>query len=384
MPPRTSQAPPTGCPEDIATRLQSIDWRFTEDRLSDPIESIHSYPAKFIPAIPGALLDVLPIPQGSSILDPFVGSGTTLVESQRRGHPSTGIDLNPIACLISRVKTSPLPVGLLDAAEDLARAAGRSDLTNTRADIPRVDHWFREDVQRVLANISAGIETLPIQQHDALRLALSSIVVRVSNQESDTRYAAIDKDVRGTHVAPLFLAATQRIESALRRRRWALTPTTVIERDAQRLVADDLPARVGAIITSPPYPNAYEYWLYHKYRMYWLNRDPIAVRAAEIGARPHFFKKDPHTPRHFFDQMLTVFKASTAHLVPAGWLCVVVGRSRIAGHDIDNAAMITEVAAQLGLKPEVEIVRQISATRKSFNLSHARIKTESILVFRKP
>ena len=46
----------------------------------------------------------------------------------------------------------------------------------------------------------------------------------------------------------------------------------------------DIPRRVGLVITSPPYPNAYEYWLYHKYRMYWLGLDPIAVKKQEIGA----------------------------------------------------------------------------------------------------
>ena len=46
----------------------------------------------------------------------------------------------------------------------------------------------------------------------------------------------------------------------------------------------------GRLVTSPPYPNAYEYWLYHKYRMYWLGFDPIPIRENEIGARPHYFK----------------------------------------------------------------------------------------------
>jgi site-specific DNA-methyltransferase (cytosine-N4-specific) len=57
-----------------------------------------------------------------------------------------------------------------------------------------------------------------------------------------------------------------------------------------------------------PYPNAYEYWLYHKYRMFWLGMDPLKVRAKEIGARPHFFRKNGATMHDFERQMTLVFR----------------------------------------------------------------------------
>ena len=60
-------------------------------------------------------------------------------------------------------------------------------------------------------------------------------------------------------------------------------------------------------MTSPPYPNAYEYWLYHKYRMYWLGMDPIAVRQQEIGARPHYFRSTIKMNMILSDRWETVF-----------------------------------------------------------------------------
>ena len=64
---------------------------------------------------------------------------------------------------------------------------------------------------------------------------------------------------------------------------------------------------VGLVVTSPPYPNAYEYWLYHKYRMWWLGFDPLAVKASEIGARAHFFKgSNSHTADDFKRQMTDI------------------------------------------------------------------------------
>src|ERR1700752_3595814 len=92
--------------------LNKVNWNFDEVPNS-ALHSIHPYPAKFIPNIPRALINSLPIPEGSIILDPFCGSGVTLTEAQDAGIESLGVDLNPIACLLSRVKTNPLPSGFL-------------------------------------------------------------------------------------------------------------------------------------------------------------------------------------------------------------------------------------------------------------------------------
>lgn len=78
--------------------LNKVDWNF-KGATNNVLHSIHPYPAKFIPNIPRALIQSLPIPKGSIILDPFCGSGVTLTEAQDAGIESIGVDLNPIACL---------------------------------------------------------------------------------------------------------------------------------------------------------------------------------------------------------------------------------------------------------------------------------------------
>lgn len=76
-------------------RLKAVDWDFT-DASQDSLASIHPYPARFIPDIPRELISGLGCDKGAVILDPFCGSGTTLLEAQRAGFESVGIDLNPI------------------------------------------------------------------------------------------------------------------------------------------------------------------------------------------------------------------------------------------------------------------------------------------------
>ena len=70
-------------------------------------------------------------------------------------------------------------------------------------------------------------------------------------------------------------------------------------------------------------------------------------------------------------------------LVDLGFACFVIGRSKIHGRIIDNADIIQAVAEDLGLSLISRFDRVISENRKSFNLSHAKIKTETIIVFQK-
>ena len=69
--------------------------------------NFHPYPAKFVPQIPRILIEAL-TDVGDTVLDPFCGSGTSLVEASILQRYSVGFDLNPIAGLISRVKTTVL------------------------------------------------------------------------------------------------------------------------------------------------------------------------------------------------------------------------------------------------------------------------------------
>lgn len=368
----------------VKDRLRRINWDFPNAGNGDSIHSVHPYPARFIADIPRTLIRELPFPRGTAVLDPFCGCGTTLVEAQAAGFSSVGIDLNPIACLIARVKTQALPVGLSAASAAVVHAA-KAIRAPIIPPIPNLDHWFQKPVQAAIASLTSEIESLPPGDlPDHMRLALSSILVRVSNQDSDTRYAAVGKRVSADQVFAQFLAACRRLEDAKAHLPFSFPQSHVIQRDILDVTPDRVPLPIGLVITSPPYPNAYEYWLYHKYRMWWLGYDPVAVKAKEIGARAHYFKKNHPTVDDFRNQMRSVFSLLSRVTVPSGFLCIVIGRSRIHGQDIDNGTLLTEIAVDVGFLNIVRITRNILSTRKSFNLSHARIVTEDLLVFQRP
>ena len=373
-----------GTMNNIADRLASVNWDFDKVTGRDRIHDIHPYPAKFIPQIPRELIRLFHPGDGSAVFDPFCGSGTTLVEAIRAGKPAIGVDVHPLAVLITKTKTTPLESPLLPVALAITEN-GTTDNTPIPK-IPRLDHWFLEDVQQALANLTGHIQEVrdPVVQ-DCLKVALSRIIVRVSNQESDTRYAAIRKDVDSKQVYKLFLESVAFVEQAvLEAYGGFFAPSVeckVILGNILDVTPESIGRNVGLVVTSPPYPNAYEYWLYHKYRMYWLGMDPLQVRKMEIGARPHYFRKQPATEADFEHQMTQVFYLLSKIMMPQALACFLVGRSIIHGKTIDNSSLLKRAAETNGFLQVAKVERRISQTRKAFNPVVSTINQESIILF---
>ncbi|MDD9797538.1 MAG: DNA methyltransferase, partial [Alphaproteobacteria bacterium] len=85
-------------------------WSFSDKKRADTgylTHDFHRYPAKFIPQIAGRLIETYSN-QGDIVMDPFAGCGTTLVESKLNGRKSSGLDINPVATMITKAKTTPI------------------------------------------------------------------------------------------------------------------------------------------------------------------------------------------------------------------------------------------------------------------------------------
>lgn len=367
---------------NIKDQLDTQNWDFT-DSSSDLIHNMHPYPAKFIAEIPRTLIKYLPIPDNSLIFDPFCGSGVTLIEAQRAGIESLGIDLNPIACLISKVKTQPLSANFLPVVKEIVEHCisfnGKVSIPN----ISNIDHWFKKEIQTGLTILLNKINSIEDQGLiDPLKFCFSSIVVKVSNQDSDTRYAAVQNSITKQDVFTLFLQVAEKLNKA--KSSFSYTSTsTVINKNSLLLTNNDFNKKIGLVITSPPYPNAYEYWLYHKYRMWWLGYDPLTVKDQEIGARAHYFKKDHQTEEDFIVQMQQLFDFINNMCAQNAFICFVIGRSKIHGRIIENESLLEKIGQKSGLHHITTIERTIKSSRKSFNLSHARINKEFIVILQK-
>src|SRR5438552_1856409 len=113
-----------------------IDWSFTNAKVSETLwgpHGYHRYPAKFIPQLVRQIIEQYSSP-GDLIADTFLGSGTSGVEAMRCNRYFWGIDINPIAVFISRVKCTPLDPVQLDGAW--------RQLSEKLDDIPRIGRRF--------------------------------------------------------------------------------------------------------------------------------------------------------------------------------------------------------------------------------------------------
>src|SRR3989338_7231883 len=86
------------------------EWAFEEATRADTsyaTHGYHRYPAKFIPQLAKKLISSY-TKEGDLVCDPFMGSGTALVEAIILKRKAVGVDINPVALLITKAKTTPL------------------------------------------------------------------------------------------------------------------------------------------------------------------------------------------------------------------------------------------------------------------------------------
>ena len=90
------------------------EWGFENVRsIEQGTHGYHRYPAKFLPNVVKKLIDDFAL-KNAIIADPFAGCGTTLVEAKTHGYKSLGVDINPVATLITNVKITPIEPNLLN------------------------------------------------------------------------------------------------------------------------------------------------------------------------------------------------------------------------------------------------------------------------------
>jgi site-specific DNA-methyltransferase (cytosine-N4-specific) len=385
---------------DLA-RLTSIDWDFHDAKTNYLTHGLHPYPAKFIPQIPNALIQALSC-VGETVADIFCGSGTTLVEALTLKRNAVGVDANPLACLISKAKTTCLQEGDIEHLESLSHRAaclaeemsggkqfflfrpGESLYNPPLPDNDAISFWFEPFIVEELALLIFWCRKLPTPTAQTLALTVfSSIIVTVSKQDSDTRYVRREKNLRRGDALRRFAKALSDAKETAKQFTELIEPRfTNTVYHANLLDKPDI-GIVDLVVCSPPYPNAYSYHLYHMTRMLWLGMDPGSFKKVEIGSHRKYSQKGPKRAGvdTFTAELRTIFLWMKTHLRPGRYACFVVGNSILDGKCINNADLLSSVARETSFVELKRIPRRLQATKKAFNPAYGKIKTEEILVF---
>lgn len=327
------------------------------------LHSAHPYPCKFPPKIVQQHL-----PAKGKVLDPYCGSGTTLLEAAYRGLDVFGVDCNPIAILITKCKLvdlSPIDLSLMrKAVEDIDHHSAELEKFGIPLhEFPGRDHWFSQEIQKEFSYVLSilGQYEKDSPEWVVLATALSAVTNRFSNQDSETRYAAVSKNYRPGEMLSTFLNKAGRIIASIEQRGPLKSSAVTFLGDIRNGIQLE-PKSLDVIITSPPYANTMDYYLYHKQRMNILGFDFKETQRQEIGSRHQFSSRKDGVEAWNLDYHNALVK-SLELLKPGGKAWVVIGDSQISGQLIDGGELTLSVAKELGLTGE--IVESVPMTGKS-------------------
>lgn len=426
----------SGRPQEEGTLSRPVDLsgdfrKYIGRQVSYATHGIHRYPAKFIPQIPRFCIESYSKP-GDVVLDPFMGSGTTLLESFIAGRDSYGIDIHPLAKLIAKVKTTSIDPSRLAVQADTLLQTIREDNDDNGdwiPEIPNRDHWFRPEVLSELATIKKHVWSLRKgDQQDFFKICLSSIIRRVSNSDNDslipevtsfqkkldeqgkTSYDAVSKFENTIRTKLIDVRDFRKLVGEVREKHRTLPETRIVGRDARDIDLRD--SSVDIAITSPPYASAVHYASVHKLEMYWLDllKDFSALDGQIVGTSRAYVseyrpwepgvripelqkvlrnlveveKKSSYIVYKYFEDMRRNFCEVNRVLRRNGRYCVVVGENTFRKVRIPTYRILAQIAGQCGFDLSTTYVYDVINRHLDIpRWNDSRIERDHILVFKR-
>ena len=397
---------------------------------------LHAFAARCPPPLVDWAISRYSAP-GEVVLDPMVGSGTTLVEAALLGRRAWGADIDPLSRLIAKAKATPVPV----AAWDTATAQAKRLLSGTpddgwRPDLPRLDRWFLPAAAADLARVRSVIQRVDCDQdvRDLLWVAFSALIVArtsVANVRdlvhSRHHYRPWDRD---PGVPSRFLQQLRRFRRLLTDYRGRLEAAGNVTPDV-RIVAQDarqLPLPDGCadlVFTSPPYCSALDYTRAHMFAVAWmpkvlglsaaeyrdLGRRYVGTDRAPLGEAATRLTRPPALDlpaidsvveslaeqdlrpawivHRYFREMAKVLEECARVVRPGGHTVLVICPSNIRKLAVPTPRLLAHLANSVaGLKVEHVLERTLHERRRVMPYLEAafgpRMRQEYVVVLRRP
>jgi DNA modification methylase len=362
---------------------RALDVDAREQSTLAHVHGFHSYPARLHPETAARLIEALSKP-GKTVLDPFCGSGTVLVEARRLGRRALGVDANPLAVELAWLKTRGLSPEEADSLKGAARqVAEHAEGRRAARSGPSVRYGQADrelyDVHVLLEldGLRDGIKQLTSGSKLAVELArmllivLSSLLTKVSLRPGDTAPRTQPKRLRAGFTIRLFVDKAHELADRMLEYSALLgkqaPPAAVRHGDARKLLLRT--ATVDLVLSSPPYPGVYDYLYHHSTRLRWLRLDAKQLDQREIGSRRELRKLDFDQAVVRWQRELSACLREVARvLVARGSCALVVADSVLAGRALYADQFLARIAPLAGL----DLVAVGSQRRPHFHAPTAR------------
>lgn len=372
--------------------------------------SIHPFPARMAPEIALNAIPERGRKKRLTVIDPMCGSGTVLTAAIRRGQNAIGVDIDPLAVLMSQVATAQIDTALLShTAEEVSAAAKDRDGAAPWKDSETanfVNFWFDTPQKRDLTAITSAIDTVNDSEiRAALRVALSRIIITKAPKASlaaDTSHSRPHR-VLNTSDYDVLKGFSGSVRSLIRLldERMA-TGSATVQRGDSRILEGIGSATADLVVTSPPYLNALDYMRGHKLALVWFGysiSELRALRGSSIGAERApdnelserakdlvaFIQSDVVDPdllpygtlQRFATDMVGVASAIQRVLKKRRQAILVVGNSTLRGNYIRNDVIAQKALENFDFTMHSRVERDIPATSRYMAIN-TRSKISSI------
>ena len=366
-------------------RFGEIDWDFTAQVSESAFSAVHWHPCRFPSQIPAITIGRFTSP-GDLVLDPFMGSATTLVEAQRLGRRSIGIDVNPVACLLARAKTSIQGFDAIKAELQGVKLTLLRDRENisavTMPSSVQADKWYMPATLNSLMQIWGMILRLDGYAKEIALACFSSILLPSCREDRHWGYVCDNtqpKSDREPDAVELFMSAIDRWIQAYRvRQSCGETPNwpeaTVLQGDAASVLSSIKSGEIDCVITSPPYFGVADYIKAQRLTMEWIEVPIEPLRLKEIGARSKRHRRN--AALSYNEELKQVFTEIYRVLKKGRFAVVVFGQSPSRA---DAQTQFDSDLVDLGFKLEMKRPRRIPVGRRQ----KPSLVQETVLVLRK-
>ena len=380
--------------------------------------------------------------RGDTILDPMMGSGTTLAEAILKGRNSIGFDIDPIAYLIAKVKTNPIEISLLDNAYNYIFNMSQMDIQSLKGNkiSPHLEqrtsskyflnsaYWFLPDVAQALSILSFHIYSADLMPcvKDFFWVVFSSLVLSKSSVANARDITHSRHHYKKHDETPDVLGKFRSNYRRMRRmmsefyelcKKYPYTKASALQGDARNLPVED--SSIDLVFTSPPYATALDYTRAHFLVIPWMEKKfntsfekykekGVSYIGSQRGKLPTEFSINPvlmnlgltsqvlkslsrQSEKHaklvqrYFVDMYQVFSEISRVLKPGKKAIIVVCPSNIRKVQVPTHEVFVEFGKSNGLTIKHQHIRTIDKQKrlmpyikKSFG---PRMSTEYVLVF---